>query len=205
VFGDARYGQSWSEDWPFAHLRVARNSEIPHDQGFLFGRPTLPHSDSTTLKYTSLDSGSAYEPPSSPPDPPKAVAHRVPTRSQTSCAPSAVHRRSQSPDSSGSDSNQAIGASAKLHPPHLPNEQAVNGTREIIKATRPGITMRNFAPNDVYSNCSLATKTLTDAHLLAVAGHTPFKLTCVEYGYTIVRKGTTSGLWKEVSREVQVY
>lgn len=50
----------------------------------------------------------------------------------------------------------ANGASAKLHPPHLPNEQVINGTREIIKATRPGITMRNFAPNDVYSDCSLA-------------------------------------------------
>jgi hypothetical protein len=33
----------------------------------------------------------------------------------------------------------------------------------------------------------------------------PFKLTCAVYGYTVVGKGTTSGLWKEVSREVQVY
>jgi hypothetical protein len=45
------------------------------------------------------------------------------------------------------------------------------------------------------------TKILTDAHLLAVAGHTPFKLTCVGYGYTVIEKGTTSGMWKEVSRE----
>jgi hypothetical protein len=33
----------------------------------------------------------------------------------------------------------------------------------------------------------------------------PFKLTCTRYGYTVIGKGTTSGLWKEVSREAQVY
>ena len=33
----------------------------------------------------------------------------------------------------------------------------------------------------------------------------PFKLTYTKYGYTVIGKGTTSGLWKEVSREVQVY
>jgi hypothetical protein len=33
----------------------------------------------------------------------------------------------------------------------------------------------------------------------------PFKLTCIIYGYTVVGKGTTSGLWKEVSREAEVY
>ncbi|KAL7649127.1 hypothetical protein ACMYSQ_012472 [Aspergillus niger] len=33
----------------------------------------------------------------------------------------------------------------------------------------------------------------------------PFKLTCMKYGYTVIGKGTTSGLWEEVSREAQVY
>ncbi|CAG7993032.1 unnamed protein product [Penicillium nalgiovense] len=33
----------------------------------------------------------------------------------------------------------------------------------------------------------------------------PFKLSCMKYGYTVLGKGTTSGLWKEVSREAQVY
>ncbi|KAJ5982300.1 hypothetical protein N7451_012400 [Penicillium sp. IBT 35674x] len=33
----------------------------------------------------------------------------------------------------------------------------------------------------------------------------PFKLTCTKHGYTVIGKGTTSGLWKEVSREAQVY
>jgi Lipopolysaccharide kinase (Kdo/WaaP) family len=33
----------------------------------------------------------------------------------------------------------------------------------------------------------------------------PFKITCAKYGYTVVGKGTTSRLWKEVSREAEVY
>ena len=33
----------------------------------------------------------------------------------------------------------------------------------------------------------------------------PFKLTDAMYGYTVVGKGTTSRLWKVVSREAQVY
>ncbi|KAE8353204.1 hypothetical protein BDV28DRAFT_133535 [Aspergillus coremiiformis] len=33
----------------------------------------------------------------------------------------------------------------------------------------------------------------------------PFKLTCAIYGYTVIGKGTTSRLWKDVSREAQVY
>ncbi|KAL2817138.1 hypothetical protein BJX63DRAFT_117403 [Aspergillus granulosus] len=39
-----------------------------------------------------------------------------------------------------------------------------------------------------------------------VSGYSaPFKITSTRYGYTIVGKATTSGLWKEVSREVDVY
>ncbi|KAL4779080.1 hypothetical protein BJX76DRAFT_341832 [Aspergillus varians] len=33
----------------------------------------------------------------------------------------------------------------------------------------------------------------------------PFKITCARYGYTVVGKGTTSRLWKVVSREEEVY
>lgn len=33
----------------------------------------------------------------------------------------------------------------------------------------------------------------------------PFKITCATFGYTLVGKGTTSRLWKEVSREAEVY
>ncbi|KAK9235880.1 hypothetical protein V1525DRAFT_242289 [Lipomyces kononenkoae] len=43
--------------------------------------------------------------------------------------------------------------------------------------------------------------------LLGICGAylVPFKLTCAAYGYTVVGKGTTSGHWKEVSREAEVY
>ncbi|GKZ39089.1 hypothetical protein AbraIFM66950_011847 [Aspergillus brasiliensis] len=37
------------------------------------------------------------------------------------------------------------------------------------------------------------------------ASGAPFKVTCTAYGYTMVGKGTTSRLWKEVSREIEVY
>ncbi|KAL1995015.1 hypothetical protein VTN49DRAFT_1202 [Thermomyces lanuginosus] len=33
----------------------------------------------------------------------------------------------------------------------------------------------------------------------------PFKITCATYGYTVVGKGTTSFLWKQVSREAEIY
>ncbi|KAL4986045.1 hypothetical protein BDW68DRAFT_133427 [Aspergillus falconensis] len=33
----------------------------------------------------------------------------------------------------------------------------------------------------------------------------PFKITCATFGYTVVGKGTTSKLWREVSREAEVY
>ena len=33
----------------------------------------------------------------------------------------------------------------------------------------------------------------------------PFKVTCAAYGYTVVGKGTTSRLWKEVSRKADIY
>ncbi|KAF3398939.1 hypothetical protein DPV78_006392 [Talaromyces pinophilus] len=33
----------------------------------------------------------------------------------------------------------------------------------------------------------------------------PFKITCAAYGYRLVGKGTTDKLWKEVSREAEVY
>jgi hypothetical protein len=35
--------------------------------------------------------------------------------------------------------------------------------------------------------------------------YAPFNLTYAEYGDTVVGKGTTPGLWKDVSREAQIY
>ncbi|KAJ5971701.1 uncharacterized protein N7479_001619 [Penicillium vulpinum] len=57
----------WTTSFDHTHSQIPK-AELPQ---------TLPHSDRTTLKYTSLDSGSAYEPPPSPPDSLKAAAHRV--------------------------------------------------------------------------------------------------------------------------------
>lgn len=37
------------------------------------------------------------------------------------------------------------------------------------------------------------------------ASGAPFKITCAEFGYTIVGKGTTSYFWNEVSREADIY
>ncbi|KAL1976106.1 hypothetical protein VTN31DRAFT_2388 [Thermomyces dupontii] len=33
----------------------------------------------------------------------------------------------------------------------------------------------------------------------------PFRITCATYGYTVIGKGTTSCLWREVSREAEIY
>jgi hypothetical protein len=33
----------------------------------------------------------------------------------------------------------------------------------------------------------------------------PFKVTCAAYSYTVFAKGTTSRLWKKVSREADIY
>lgn len=66
------------------------------------------HSDSTNSEYVSPEPSSDYE-PSSPPLESPTVGRRVPTRSQTSCAPSDSRHRLQSPGSSESDSNPATG------------------------------------------------------------------------------------------------
>ncbi|KAJ5589469.1 hypothetical protein N7537_012147 [Penicillium hordei] len=71
----------------------------------------VPNSDSTYLEYTSPESGSAYEPSSSPlvsPPEPATEGRRVPIRPRGACAPTNDRHRTQSPESSGSDSNQAM-------------------------------------------------------------------------------------------------
>ena len=41
--------------------------------------------------------------------------------------------------------------------------------------------------------------------VLSLEYRAPFNPTCTGYGYTVIGKGTTSGLWREVSREALVY
>ena len=211
----------------------------------------IPHSDSTTLEFPSPESGSAYEPPSSPPDSPTADGRRVATRSQASCAPPVAQHRSQSPDSSGSDANQAMGQkqgfsqvtsspspsaqrAARQH--ETSNNQGSQSrrrdaqfcTQQCLLGLQTGGVLDECCPNVMFhhqSNDDLqhqhpttseglvdSLKAQLDENIdrcipLGSCGAygAPFKLTCATYGYTVVRKGTTSGLWKEVSREAQVY
>lgn len=81
----------------FEHAR----SQIPRSELQQF-----PHSDSTNPEFPSPGSGLSYELPSSSPLSSPSEGRRVPTRSQTSCAPSEIRPRSRLPNSSGSDTNK---------------------------------------------------------------------------------------------------
>ncbi|CAG8325322.1 unnamed protein product [Penicillium salamii] len=201
---------------------------------------TLLHSDSTVLEYTSPDSGSAYEPSSSPPNSPQSAARRLSTRSPASCAPSGVQHRSQSPDSSGSDSNEATSrkrgfsqvasspsvqrAGRQRHPGQ--DRDAKFCTQRCLLGLQSGGVLDDCCPNVVRHRRSkdVLHHPITSEDLVRLlkaqldenidrctplggcgAYGAPFKLTCVVYGYTVIGKGTTSGLWKDVSREAQVY
>jgi hypothetical protein len=138
----------------------------PVVQIWSFGRIEFRHSwprvgerkaDSTSLEYTSPESSSAYEPPSSPPDSPTAAAARrdcerccTPDGAQLALDLVGTRRAAAAVGESGGDDG---GASAKLHPPHLPKEQVVNRTLGIIKATMPRIAMLNFARNILVQLC----------------------------------------------------
>ncbi|KAG0155433.1 hypothetical protein PDIDSM_1010 [Penicillium digitatum] len=116
-----------------------------------------PQSDSTDPEYVSPESSSDYQ-PSSPLQESPTAGRRVRTRSQASCAPSDVRHRTQSPDSSGSDSNQATGRKrgfSQIRSSLLRNEQLVKSRPRKTKAAIPNAMMRNFAPNDAYSGCRL--------------------------------------------------
>ncbi|KAL4924395.1 uncharacterized protein BDV17DRAFT_213208 [Aspergillus undulatus] len=216
-------------------------SQIPEAE-----RQAIPHSDSTTLEFPSPESGSAYV-PSSPPVSP--TASKVTTRSQASCAPPATQRRSQSPDSSGSDTNHATGrkrnisqvtsssspsAQAAARQYGTSNNQGSQSRRRdsqfctqrcllglqtggILDDCCPNVMLHRQSNNDLQHPTSSgglvdSLKAQLDENIdrcipLGSCGAygAPFKLTCATYGYTVIGKGTTSGLWKEVSREAQVY
>lgn len=209
----------------------------------------IPHSDSTTLEFPSPELGSLYELPSSPPDSPTAGGRRVATRSQASCAPPGAQRRSQSPDSSGSDTNHATGRKrnfSQVTSSSSPSAQAAARQREannnqgnqsrrrdaqfctqrcllglqtggILDDCCPNVMLHRQSNNDLQHPTTSeglvdSLKAQLDENIdrcipLGSCGAygAPFKLTCATYGYTVIGKGTTSGLWKEVSREAQVY
>ncbi|CAG8096472.1 unnamed protein product [Penicillium olsonii] len=202
----------------------------------------------TNPEFPSPESGSSYRLPSSSPLPAASEGRRVPTRSQTSCAPSEIQPRSQSPGSSGSDTNQVAGHKRRIsqvtsspsarrssRQPKAGNDEDDHRqrraaqfctqrcllglrTRRNLDALCPNVDRHRRGQNDPAQHpisaeeLTLSLKYQLDENIdrcipLGGCGSygAPFKLTCMEYGYTVLGKGTTSGLWEEVSREVQVY
>ena len=225
----------------FDHTR----SHIPEDE---FRQLPL-NSDSTAPEFPSPDSGSAYEPPSSPPDPPESTARQVSARSRVSCAPSEVRHRSPSSQSSDPDSKPATRRKRTFSQvPSSPSAQRVARQRDTNNDKGPDSQSRYRDAQFCTQRCLLGLQSggllddccpnvmfhrrskddpqhlITSEELVRVlkaqldenidrctplggcgAYGAPFKLTCVVYGYTVIGKGTTSGLWKEVSREAEVY
>ncbi|KXL49182.1 hypothetical protein M433DRAFT_151893 [Acidomyces richmondensis BFW] len=224
----------------FDHTR----SHIPDDE--------LQHpltSDSTAPDFPSPDTGSPYEPSSSPPDPPESITRRVSTSSRVSCAPSDVRHRSRSPRSPGPDLNPATGRkrafSQVLSSPstqHVGRQRDTNNnkgpdnqsrhrdaqfcTQRCLLGLQSGGLLDDCCPNVMLHRRSKDNlhHLITSEDLVRLlkaqldenidrctplggcgAYGAPFKLTCVVYGYTVIGKGTTSALWKEVSREAEVY
>lgn len=115
AFRSPAHGQEWRNrlrpdlhtwETSFEHMRL----QIPRKE-----LQQIPHSDSTNPEFLSPESGSSYElPSSSSPLPSPSEGRRVPTRSQTSCAPSEIRPRSRSPNSSGSDTNHTAGHKRRI-------------------------------------------------------------------------------------------
>lgn len=219
----------------FDHTR----SQIPKD----LLQQIDSHSKSTSSDYGSPETSSEYQ-PSSPPLQSPSAGRRVSTRS---CAPSETRRRTDSPESSGSDSNLAMrrkrgyseamsspsvqraarqdkagnnrGNQARRHNAQFCTQRCLLGLRDYsgLDESCPNVVLHRQHPND--SKHSLTVKGLVrslkaqideDIDRCAPIGPwesygAPFKLNCATYGYTVVGKGTTSGLWNEVSREAEVY
>ncbi|KAL4789004.1 hypothetical protein BDV19DRAFT_383458 [Aspergillus venezuelensis] len=156
----------------------------------------IPYSNSTALKFPSLESGLAYL-PLSPPVSPTASGRGVTTRSQASCAPPATQHRSQSPDSSGSNTN-ATGRKrgfSQVTSLSLPSAQraarqhGISDNQGILDKCCPNVLLHCQGHNNLQCPTTLKDEKIN---------------WCIPLGSCGVY-GTTSGLWKEVSREKQVY
>ncbi|KAF4240498.1 hypothetical protein CNMCM8980_001147 [Aspergillus fumigatiaffinis] len=77
------------------------------------------------------------------------------------------------------------------------HRQGQNGNRHLVTAGNLVGLLKRQLDEDLDHNC-------TPLGNCGAYG-APFKITCAIYGYTIVGKGTTSRLWKEVSREADIY
>ena len=222
----------------FDHTR----SQIPRSE-----LQQISHSDSTNPEFPSPESGTSYGLPSSSPLPAPSEGRRVHTRSQTSCAPSEIRPRSQSPDSSGSDADQAAGHKRRIsqvtpspsarrssrqqktghnQDDHHRRRAAQFCTQRCLLGLQTGNVLDESCPNVGHHRRS---KNHPTQHYLGQGHdtftekpigqehrslHTPRWLRLIRrpvqtylHGIWLhgIGKGTTSGLWKEVSREAQVY
>ncbi|KAJ5726573.1 uncharacterized protein N7483_007930 [Penicillium malachiteum] len=248
AFRSPTRGQEWRNRWrpdlhtwetSFEHTR----SQIPSKE-----LEQIPHSDSTNPEFPSPESGSSYKLPSSSPLPSPSDGRRVPTRSQSHCAPWETRPRSQSPNSSGSDTNQTAGHKRRIsqvtpspsarrsgqrqesgrdQEDHSRRRAAQFCTQRCLLGLQTGASLDKLCPNVNHhregqndpsqhpisiGDLMVSLKSQLDENIdrcipLGGCGSygAPFKLTCTKYGYTVIGKGTTSELWKEVFGEAQVY
>ncbi|KZF24821.1 hypothetical protein L228DRAFT_243546 [Xylona heveae TC161] len=195
----------------------------------------------------SEDTGSEYLPSSNSVSP-TIQDRRIPTRSQTGCAPPDAAHGPELMDSSDSDTNHAESGrkrgfsqvespsprplsrqSGSRNDPNSRNQQhaAQFCTQRCLIGLQQQDALDENCPNvelhrqgkDGNQHCITAERLVQlikqqlDKDLdnnitpLGICGAygAPFKITSVAYGYTIIGKGTTSRLWKEVSREAEVY
>jgi hypothetical protein len=216
--------QAWRND-ARSHLHIWKTSfdytrsRIPNDE--LQQAP--PDSEYTSSEYT----GSEYLPSS--PLQPTEQARRISTRSRADCAsmdttlqrelmdssPPTQRSSARPTDPSSPRSGryrqntarfctqrcllglQQRGPFDDLCPNVHHHRQGQDGDRHRINAEQLVQLLKRQLDQDLDHYCTP----------FGVRGSygAPFKITCAAYGYTVVGKGTTSRLWKEVSREAKIY
>ncbi|CAG8417681.1 unnamed protein product [Penicillium salamii] len=152
----------------------------------------LDRSDSTVLEDASLDTDSAaHEPRSSPPDHSKPADFRLSTVSPATA---------QDLDAKFCTQRCLLGLQYKgVLDDCCPN---------VISHRRGNRNLHPITSEDLVGSLrAQLDKNIDRCTPLGASGGygAPFKLNCALYGYTVIGKGTTSGLWKEVSREAEVY
>lgn len=114
AFRSPTRGQEWRNRWrPDLHTW---QTSFEHARSQISSKELqqIPHSDSTNPEFPGPESGSSYDPPSSSPLLSPSDGRRVPTRSQSNCAPWEARPRSRSSNSSGSDTNQTGGHKRRI-------------------------------------------------------------------------------------------
>ena len=151
-------GQEWRHRWrPDLHTWETNfeytRSQIPKKE-----LQQIPHSDSTHPEFSSPETGSSYELPSSSPLPSPSEGRRVPTRSQTRCAPLEIRPRSQSPNSSGSDTNQTAGHKRRVSQV-TPSPSAQRASRQKVAEWDPEDQSRRRTAQFCTQRCLLSLQT----------------------------------------------